>query len=87
MVGAVVVNAAALQLRLEAQKNLRSLAPETAELRPALTEAYSQAKASTENLRRSLTFGGLWIIGGMAAYGIGLTARSVTRKRKRDGWE
>jgi len=87
VVGAVVLNAGALQLRLDAQKKLRALAPETAELQTALAEAYSEARASTENLKRSLTFGGIWIIGGLLAYGFGWTARYVTRRRKRDGWE
>lgn len=81
--GAIVLNAAALQLRLEAQKNLRGLTPETSELQTELAEAYGNARASTENLERSLKFGGIWLIVGLAAYGIGLTARNLTGGRRR----
>ena len=57
--GAVILNAATLQLRLEAQRNLRYLAPETSEQQTELSNAHSDARVSSENLRRSLTFGGI----------------------------
>ena len=77
------MNAATLQLRLEAQKNLRSLAPETSELQIELSEAYSDARASADNLRRSLTFGGIWVAGGLFAYGLGVSARNAAGGRRR----
>ncbi len=81
--GAVILNAATLQLRLEAQRNLRSLAPETSELHTELSKAYSDARVSSENLRRSLTFGGVWVAGGLFAYGLGLSARNAAGGRRR----
>jgi len=83
IVGAVLLNAGALQLRLEAQKTLRSLAAETSELQTELALAYGDARASTENLKRSLKYSGMWIIGGLVAYGIGLSARNATGGRRR----
>lgn len=83
IVGAVLLNAGTLQLRLEARKTLRSLAPETSELQTELAEAYGNARTSAEDLRRSLTFGGIWIVGGLVAYGIGLSARNATGGRRR----
>lgn len=83
IVGAVLLNAGALQLRLEAQKTLRSLNPETSELQTELAQAYGEARASAQDLRRSLTFGSIWIVGGLVAYGIGLSARNATGGRRR----
>lgn len=82
VVGAVLLNAGAFQLRLEARKNLRALAPETSELQTELAEAYGNARDSAENLRRSLTFGGIWVVGGLFAYGLGLSARNAAGGRR-----
>jgi len=81
--GAVLLNAGALQLRLDARKNLRSLAPETSELQTELAEAFSEARASTENLKRSLKLGGIWVVGGLFAYGLGWSARNAAGGRRR----
>lgn len=83
IVGAVLLNAGALQLRLEAQKNLRALAPRASELQTELAEAYSEARESAENLKGSLKFGGIWIVGGLLAYTIGLGARNAAGGRRR----
>lgn len=83
IVGAVLLNAGALQLRLEAQKTLRSLEPETGELQTELAQAYGDARDSAEDLRRALTFGGIWVVGGLLAYAIGLSARNATGGRRR----
>lgn len=83
IVGAVLLNAGALQLRLEAQKNLRSLAPETSELQTELAAAFSEAQAAAEDLKRSLKFGGIWIVGGLLAYAIGWGARNVAGGQRR----
>ncbi len=83
VVGAVLLNAGALQLRLEARNTLRTLAPVTSELQTELAQAYGNARDSAEDLRRALTFGGIWIVVGLVAYGIGLSARNAAGVRRR----
>lgn len=73
-------------MRLEARETLRALAPATSELQTDLAQAYGNARDSAEDLRRALTFGGIWIVVGLVAYGIGLSARTTAgggRRRRR----
>ena len=79
IVAAVVLNTGAIQQRQDARKNLSALASEATEMRATLPQAYSNARASAENLKRTLKLGGFWIFGGLIAYGLGLVARYVSR--------
>ncbi len=77
--GAVAWNVWAFQQRQEAQKNLRTLSPALVERETALAEAFARQRASTKNLQRSVTFGGVLVLGGLFVYGFGWAARRTSR--------
>ena len=54
--------------------------PAASELPAVLTEQYKAVRASTENLRRSMTYGGFLIIAGLIAYALGWAARVAGRQ-------
>ncbi len=87
--GAVAWNAQTFQARQAAQENLRTLSPERLERETALAEAFARQRASTQNLKRSLTVGGVLVLGGLIVYGFGLAARYASRRpnhnRHREG--
>jgi hypothetical protein len=79
IIGAVAWNLQALQERQEAQENLRTLSLERIERETALAEAFARQRASTQSLKRSLTFGGVLVLGGLIVYGFGWVARYASR--------
>ncbi len=79
IVGAIIWNVQTLQARQEAQENLRTLSPALEDRDAVLAEAFARQRASTERLKRSLTFGGVLVLGGLIVYGLGLVARFVSR--------
>ncbi|MFT5182371.1 MAG: hypothetical protein ACI8S3_002263 [Alphaproteobacteria bacterium] len=88
---AVVWNGWTIQQRQQSRENfnaifkdnINSQTPEASALPTLLPQAYAQVRASTEALKRSLMFGGILVIGGLAAYGLGWTARNATRRSKK----
>ena len=77
--GAVAWNVAAFQQRQQARENLRTVPPELVERETALAEAFARQRASTKNIKRSVTYGGFLVLGGLIVYGLGWAARSVSR--------
>lgn len=62
--------------------NVSRRAPTTSEVPMVVNAAYAKVKASTEALERSITLGGILVIGGLVAYGVGCCASTATRRRK-----
>jgi len=79
ILAAIVWNGWTLNQRQTAQENLKALSPERTELQTAMAEAFAGKRASTENLKRSLTFGGVLVLGGLIVYGLGWAARYASR--------
>ena len=54
--------------------------PQISSITPTgLAEGYARVRASTRRLERSMTFGGMLILGGLFAYGLGVAARQANR--------
>ncbi len=49
------------------------------ELTQVLTREFGQVRASTENLKMAMVYGGFLVIAGLIAYGLGWVARYVSR--------
>ncbi len=79
ILSAVAWNGWTFQQRQLAQENLRTLSPERVERETALAEAFARQRASTESLKRSVTFGGVLVLGGLIVYGLGWAARQASR--------
>jgi flagellar biogenesis protein FliO len=52
----------------------------TDEFLKGLAQQVERSRAATENLKQSITFGGVLVIIGLIAYALGLAARSASRK-------
>ncbi len=83
--GAVVWNVETYQARQAAQHDLRALPPEIENREAALAAAFAQQRASTQGLRRSVTFGGVLVLGGLIVYGLGWVARYASRQPQDKG--
>jgi hypothetical protein len=87
--GAVAWNVQTFQERQQAQENLRTFPTEQVEREKVLAEAFARQRASTQSLKRSLTFGGVLVLGGLIVFGLGLAARYASRtpnnNRDREG--
>ncbi len=84
VLGALVWNGWTFSQRQAAQENLMALSPERRELETALVDAFAAKRASTENLKRSLTYGGILVLGGLIVYGFGWAARYASRTPNRN---
>jgi len=80
---AVVWNAETFHERRAAQEHLRTLPPALENRDAALVQAFARQRASTEKLKRSLTGGGVLVLGGLIVYGLGLAVYSASRRRRR----
>lgn len=96
ILGAVAWNVSAFSQRQQVRENFNSqfktdLGPlffeesigargVTDEFPKGLAQQLGRSRAASENLRRSITFGGVLVIIGLIAYALGLAVRSASRK-------
>ena len=68
VLGALAWNASTFTQRQQAQENLKALSPERQHLETALVDPFAAKRTSTKNLKRSLTYGGVLVLGGLIVY-------------------
>ena len=84
VLGALAWNASTFTQRQQAQENLKALLPERQHLETALVDPFAAKRTSTKNLKRSLTYGGVLVLGGLIVYGLGWAARYASRTPNRN---